>query len=154
MAIGDAWSASDALHFTPNGEMLAAGLSYGSGCPGQLGTPLLGVAGPTPRVDASFALQITGAAPNSPAWIAIGIDQLADPDLGVIGTPGCQLRSEILELLPASVDAAGIASVALSVPADGNNAGLEFTCQGFVAEHGTNPLGLVVTNGLQSQIAP
>ena len=122
----------------------ALNIQYGSTCGAAFGavtTPLVGTE--------FFRVRLTGARPNSPATLLVGIGS-ANIDLGFIGMPTCRLlvNPTPIVAVPASTDALGNALttiIGLTAPGD-------LYMQWLHAAPGANPIGLLATEGMKSQI--
>lgn len=107
-------------------------------------------AGTWPKQGAQLTLTLSGALPNSPAFLCLGSNDqsfgaLTLPfDLGALQAPGCMLWTDILLTVGAPVLGNGTATVPLALPAA--TAGLWFTATwvGFDAQ--ANALGLVTSD--------
>jgi hypothetical protein len=55
-----------------------------------------GLGGSGPHVNVPFLFEVTSAAPLAPGFVALGFTELPGFDLGVIGMPGCPLRTDIV----------------------------------------------------------
>lgn len=123
----------------------AQNLPYGVGCSGQIGAsaPYAG--------SEFFAVSLSGAQPNAVAALAMagGGSNLS---LGAIGAPGCSLMlGAPIVWVPAAADPNGDASLTLALP-DGPGSVFDLYFQWAHVSIGANPLGVVTTRGLQSQI--
>ncbi|HLQ38388.1 MAG TPA: hypothetical protein VK348_11335, partial [Planctomycetota bacterium] len=85
---GDSLVADTWVYATPNP---ASSTSYGSGCPGSIGTPLLANARYSlPWIGDSFTMEVTNLAPaTSVAILATGIFSTLPQSLAIFGMPGC-----------------------------------------------------------------
>jgi len=128
--------------------------SFGSGCAGSFGTPVLAAAPASlPALGTTFTLRVSGlAAP--PAGVTLGLLGLSKSswqgialplDLGVIGMPNCTaLIAPSVSLLLAN--AGGVASMPISIPSVAGLVGQDLYAQAFVLDPGWNPLGAVTSN--------
>lgn len=122
----------------------ALNVPYGTSCGGAFGaltTPLVGTE--------FFRVRLTGAMPNTAAVLFVA-GQSTDIDLGVINMPSCRLLvgpSPIISL-PATTDAAGDAL--LTIPF--LTVSVDLYLQWAHISIGSNPLGLLTTEGMRSQI--
>jgi len=106
---------------------------------------------PTPGND-DFALRLTNAAPNAPAFLILGASNtnwgpnMLPFNLASVGAPNAELNVSIDVLIPVTTDAAGNASVPLPLPA-----GLQYAtyyAQWAVKDVGApNPGGWAFTKG-------
>ena len=123
----------------------AQNLLYGTGCSGQIaaGVPYAG--------SEFFSVSLAGAAPNAVAALAVA-GQSANLNLGAAGATGCFLLLGSPTLwLPAAAGAGGDASVTLALP-EGIGVSFDLYSQWAHVDVGANPLGVVTTAGLQSQV--
>jgi glucose/arabinose dehydrogenase len=129
--------------------------TFGSGCGGSFGTPVLAAApGSLPSLGTTFQMRVNGL-PQPPAGLTLGMlgtsktswNTLPLPfDLAVIGMPGCQAL--IAPLDSAVLAHTGtVATWPLVIPLAPNLIGVDFYAQALVLDAGWNPLGAVVTNG-------
>ena len=124
--------------------------AVGAGCPGNGGyTPTDVPRGLPVRGNASFAFAVYSGRGGDAGALLIGGTPL-NIDLGVIGAPGCILRTDILVTFPVLLagtgDGAGTATIPLPIPA-GAPVGAAFFHQ-WVELQGTptNAAGLVLSN--------
>ena len=132
--------------------------SFGSGCPGPAGTPrLAAVPYRLPWLGDVFEIELTRLVPGESAWIALGSSNAvwgAVPlpfALGAAGMPGCTLLASLDVLVPVA-NVAGVAALALELPADPAFAGLDLHTQGWTTAPTANPTGLIVSNGATARI--
>lgn len=140
-----------------SGSQFATYSSFGSGCPGSLGTPTLAaVPGATPVLGSTFALAIDPM-PQGLAMVAFGlsattVNGLPLPlELGVLGMPNCSL----LVAPDAAVLVVGAGSNGIwtwTVPAAPVHFGLRFYNQAFVVDAAANAAGIVVSNAGAGQV--
>ena len=134
----------------------ASVISYGSGCPGGSGTPLLSAySSSLPWLGETFRATLSniGPSPNVhlPFWLLgdsrTSWGSLTLPlDLTGLGMPGCALHaSPQLTLLSANL--AGQAALALPIPNFASLLGATLYAQGGVTDPDANLLGIVVSNG-------
>ena len=134
----------------------ASVISYGSGCPGGSGTPLLSAySSSLPWLGETFRATLSniGPSPNVhlPFWLLgdsrTSWGSLTLPlDLTGLGMPGCALHaSPQLTLL--SPNLAGQAALALPIPNFASLLGATLYAQGGVTDPDANLLGIVVSNG-------
>lgn len=146
----------DNVEFTP--VRLAADYeSYGAGCAGALGVPVLAAAvGSLPVPGTTFSATISGA----PSGVALMASGLSDTQweglplplpLDVVGMTGCQLLAEAFWL---DVVTATGTTVTWSLPLAPGTAlvGVRFYQQGFVLDPAANPFGLVGSNAAVATI--
>ena len=131
----------------------ARALTYGSGC----GSPPLTLFSlNSPKLGSTAACAI-GSAPTLVGAVALGFDnstangQPLPLELVSLGMPGCfQLTSAELFALPVTVlPATGNLQFQLAIPNDALWLGLNLYLQSYYVAPGANPLGVVVSNGIQ-----
>ena len=146
----------DNVEFLPV-RRAAAYASFGTGCAGSLGVPVLTNApGSLPLPGATFTATISGAGAGL-ALMATGLSGTQSGGLplplplAAIGMPGCDLLVEAL--LVDAVAAAGT-TVAWSLPLPAGSAllGLRFFQQGFVFDPAANAFGFVASNAAAATI--
>lgn len=131
--------------------------SFGSGCAGTAGTPQL-VADSLARLCLTLDLEISGNLPSGVGAILLGFDPtqyLGIPlpaSLAGIGAAGCEMLVPPKRVFAAAVDAAGIASISISVPDNPSVIGLEIYAQWALLDPAANPLGVVVSNGIKTEL--
>lgn len=121
--------------------------TFGSGCPGSNGTPLL-QATTAPNLGFTWHLQLSNLVPTIPiAALALGLAELPGLSLAGIGMPGCAafVTPDVLVSLPAS----GSALWASSVPAAPSLLGVSLFAQGVSLDPTSNAAGLVVSNAVE-----
>jgi hypothetical protein len=126
--------------------------SFGSGCGGSAGTPVLGAAaGQRPWLGESFSLELSGLPHGAPGLVWAGRSNtfwqtLRLPfDLAPIGMPGCALRVSPDVALPVA-NTAGRVTLTLRLAADASLVGARFFNQAFVVDRGANPFGSIASN--------
>jgi len=113
--------------------------SYGTGCAGTAGVPVLTANSDCPPAGTTLAVGIGNALPGSIAVLGFGLGQANVPVLG------CQLLlGSVLGTAAVPFDAAGNGTFALPLPA--GSAGVEFTLQAFAID-AAGPQGFSATNG-------
>ncbi|MGE0144187.1 MAG: hypothetical protein AB7I19_10840 [Planctomycetota bacterium] len=130
--------------------------SFGSACGGS-SMPNLGVAlGSAPRIGRVLHIEVPGLDPNAAfALLFLGLSDTqwnGTPlplSLGVVGMPNCQLFVSIDGSLPGAISTAGVASWALTLPADPALLGAAAFFQSSVADPAANALGLAMSQGLR-----
>ena len=129
--------------------------SFGSGCPGPSGVPVL--VGQPPRLGMPFALEASALPPGESALLVFGgsVDQfggLALPlPLAGFGMPGCTLFVSLDVVVP-MVGAAGLGSFTTTVPNVPPLLGGVFHNQCLVGAPGVNPANLIVSNAVTAWI--
>lgn len=133
---------------------LAAFTSYGQGCPGPAGSPVLSnVVGSVPRLGQSCDVVLSGL-PNTAFSIPVlvaGFDnqswngQALPMSLAPLGMPGCLalVRPDLGMYL---VNSNGTANWSLAVPSAPSLAGVHIFLQGGVSVPGWNAAGFVASN--------
>ena len=132
-----------------DGGMVA---SYGQGCVGSAGTPLMLAAAPSTLPGATATLSLYSLPLGAPVALVLGSDDTtsfgaATPaDLGFLGFPGCSGLLEPVALV-VILSSGGGAQFALPLPGP-QFLGVSLFSQGFVfdAQH---PRGASVTNGIE-----
>lgn len=134
--------------------------TFGNGCGGSFGTPVLAAAlGSLPALGSTFQLQVQGL-PPPPAGTTLGLLGLSKTWWGPVPLP--------LDLTPAGMSgcsawiapfdstllahSGNVATWPLPIPAVAMLVGQDFYAQAFVLDPGWNPLGAVVTNGGEAVI--
>lgn len=130
----------------------AAYWTFGAGCPGSAGTPVLAAVGTQrPQLNTAFTVALSTLPANANVSGVLGFSDAAwnglplPFDLSVIGMVGCQLLVGMDLIVPLS-NQAGIARWTLSIPGDASFVGVQFFQQGLVLEPGANPLGVLSSN--------
>jgi hypothetical protein len=130
--------------------------AIGGSCGGGFGqVPVFG-ARQVPTVgNASFALELHGAAPSSPGGVILGVTELPGVDLGFIGITGCQLFVDPIVVLNFSTGAGssqrgeGSATLPIPIPAGPGLRGRTLRFQAFFADTGNGrATPMTFTNGL------
>jgi len=132
---------------------IAAGafVPYGSACPGSAGTPRIGANG-RPVLGQTFAITLRGARANGVAIALLGRSDETWNDvplpwsLAPLGAPGCAVLAAGDAAVALPTDAAGGASLGLSLPAVADLFGITLYAQWAIADPGHNQLGLVVSD--------
>ena len=125
-------------------------MSYGVGCAGSTGVPVLDTGGGPPAMgNETFRLDLTGALPGAPAVMGLSTSPASLPLFG------CSLEIDptaLIVQLPAVTDGAGDASFGLPVPEDFTLLSLFLYLQTVVVDPGA-PGGVVAfTNGVQLSV--
>lgn len=125
--------------------------SYGPGCAGTPGTPVL--AATPPRLGSTVTLTCTNLLPNQLGWIVIGFSMLTwngtplPMDLGPLGMPGCFARCSV-DLSVGSFQTAGALQLSFPMSADPATLGSLLFAQALGLDPGANTFGGVVSNAL------
>jgi hypothetical protein len=134
-------------------------LSFGSGCPGGAGTPILAAApGNRPWAGDLFTARLTQARASTAALLFVGFSRttwLGIPlplNLASLGAPLCNLLVAGNSVLVAGTDAGGNAAIGITVPVDPTLVGGRFFQQFAVYDPGANGLGFTFSNGGEGQI--
>lgn len=127
-------------------------VTFGQGCPGSIGVPILSPAlGQLPWTGSPFTVELTNLPATFLAIMATGFSNTTwggfplPVSLTAVGMPNCDLYINP-ELLFAVSIVDGRASWTLSMPATISLAGLHFYNQGAVLDPGVNAIGLVMSN--------
>ncbi len=140
---------SDTWEFDPAG--LASFRTFGQGCGGTLGVPVISAPSPAALLGAQFDIELSNIPATGPAWIAFGFSRTQanglplPASLDVIGATGCQLLTSQEAVFP-FMNTGGTASLQFTLTSDTALIGTHFYNQGFAVEAGANPLGLLVSN--------
>ena len=128
--------------------------SFGTGCAGSVGVPVLAATtGHLPRLGSKFDLELTGL-PAGAFTRAFGMVGASNTtwlggnlpfDLRAAGMPGCNLLVSMDILHNLSI-VSGKATWSFQIPTDPTVAGGQFYLQGLVFEPGINQLGAIVSN--------
>lgn len=153
------WGGSNcSAYVTPTWELSFQTTStFGSGC----GAPPLTLT-PEPAAPPVLGGTARAAVANTPTplcFVALGwSNQMFGPfplpvTLAGIGAPGCDLltSSEVFDI-PTAAGAGGTADFALPLPGVGSLLGVQLFLQAWCLAPGTNPGGIVVSNGLRWQL--
>lgn len=123
----------------------------GSGCAGSGGTPTMSTnAGTWPQVGTAFMINLSGAAPVTPAALAIGTSftnfgGVPLPfDLTPLGWTGCTAYVNHVVVLGTATDAAGNATLPIGIPMGSN--GVRIYTQWINVDPAANPAGLTTSN--------
>jgi hypothetical protein len=135
----------------------ATATAFGSSCAGSLAqAPALTTAA-APRLGVSTDLKIQQAPANTAVVFAQGVSAsqagaLALPfDLGLLGAPGCALRTSMEATAGAVTNSSGSAVLIYNVPTTPSLVGFRWFAQGAVLTP-ANALGLLTTNGLDLRV--
>jgi len=111
-------------------------------------------------VGVTFVVDLTNL-PNSPffnipfAMLGFRNDRWAGGslplDLAILGMPGCSLLTSSDDALTLS-NQGGSAALPIAMPADPAIVGQSFFIQGAVMDRAANPMGLVLSNGLEIRV--
>ena len=115
--------------------------------------------GSLPWLGDTFTARLTnlGTLPTNVPFLFLGLSNTLwgivplPLDLTLIGMTGCTLYTDpFLTFFPANIG--GTATWSIPIPNDPNYLGLTLFNQGGVTSFGTNPLGLVMSNGCEIRI--
>ena len=132
--------------------VVATSTTYGTGC----GTPplsLTGVSSARPLLGTTARAAITNV-PGTLAFAMLGFDRTqAGPftlplPLAGFGLPGCELLQSMDATLPTAPQGPGISQVQWPVPNWASLLGLRLYLQAWAPAPGSNPTGLVLSNGV------
>ncbi len=132
-------------------EPIAPAMSLITSTPGAI-APRLDFGGSLALGD-TFDITLRDAPPGAIYFLLYGVDDenigglVPLPiDLGLIGAPGCFLRTSIEAVVGGNANAAGQAVEQFVVPTQPSTTGFEFFHQFFVSDPAANPLDLTLTN--------
>ncbi len=126
---------------------------YGAGCAGSGGVPTIYGSG-APSVNRDLEIELSNGPAASAAILAIGTSRtmwsggVLPLPLDVLGASGCALLQDLTITLPAATDAAGEASIRVSVPPTPALVRSTAFAQFILLDAGANPLGLTASDGL------
>lgn len=126
--------------------------TYGTGCAGSSGVPLLGSLG-VPRLGMSFLVTLTGGRAASTYGLILGASRITwgtiplPLDLGFFGAPNCRLLASFDLVMASGSTGTGNAAVNVVVPSSLHLVAQQFYNQFLVLDAGTNALNLVFSNG-------
>ncbi len=128
---------------------------FGTGCPGSAGTPALASdQGSLPWVGDTFTARLTNLGIATVPFLFLGASNTfwgvvpLPFDLTLIGMSSCMLYTDPL-LTFFLANNGGSATFSVPIPNDPSLVGLSLYNQGGVTSFGTNPLGLVMSNGCE-----
>ncbi len=129
--------------------------SYGSACANDSTPPRLATDPRRPaRIGFELGLEANSFPPASPAFLMLGVSDtvwsgggLPQP-LDGVGMPGCALLQSNDVAFGVTVDAGGVASWSIPLPADPHLLGLRLFTQAIGSEPGLNARDLATTSGL------
>lgn len=148
---------SEVWHLALTPAVPASFVTFGPGCPGSRGTPVLAASiGSLPRIGSRFDIHLTQL--PAVATVPIGVVGFSSTfnssplgtyslphDLGPIGMPGCtQLVSDDGTFFMLALT--GQVVWPLTIPNDSRLAGVSFFVQAAVPDLGVNAIGATVTN--------
>jgi len=131
---------------------LASYKTYGKGCKGSNGVPMLSNTG-LPKLGQSFQVDLANARANAPALITLGVSDtkfgaLVLPfDLTPIGAPSCQLLASPETLIPFATSGTGTASIKFMIPNLSSLNNVSLFNQFMISDPTANKLTLVFSNG-------
>ncbi len=122
--------------------------TYGTGCAGSNGTPVLSFAGQS-RLGKSLDVDLTGGAAGAPAFLNGGFTNSSPYpiDLSAVGATSCSLYNDPLTTLTTGTDPAGAARASLAIPVDTSLVGLQVYFQWLCIDPPANAAGLTTSNG-------
>ncbi len=130
----------------------AAVATFGSGCPGSRGTPNL--LATLPHLGQSVSFIATGLPASQTGFLVLGGSNTTwsgaplPASLAPLGAPNCSLLVAFETLFSVSTTPVGTNVTVLPVPIDPGLLGGRAFLQMFVADPGTNTLGVVGSNGI------
>ncbi len=127
----------------------SAGFSrfFGHGCLGKTNAGPKLVPQVLPRAGNLFTLGIEGMAPNSPAFLFLGVKCLSSPiDLAFLGAPGCGIFQNIVLGLGVPASSTGTAKVPFNLPSSAAGLSVRLQCVALVP--GANTANLLSTRSL------
>jgi hypothetical protein len=134
---------------------LATVNTFGAGCAGSAGVPLLAAqGGARPVLGAGFPLELSSLPSNAFVGIALGFSNAVwsggtlPASLAAVGMPGCTLFISPDALFLTQASAAGIAVHTLTLPNAPVFAGTTLFGQAMSLDPGVNALGAVVSNAV------
>ncbi|MCC6673079.1 MAG: hypothetical protein IT458_18585 [Planctomycetes bacterium] len=137
---------------------MPAYVTYGKGCAGAAGTPLLAAPlGSLPYLGQRFTVSASGLPLQGSAVMLVGASrtQWGSLDLPLaldrFGAPGCTLYVEGLLQAPLQVSS-GSALFTVGLPLDRNMAGLRFHQQVVALDRAANALGVILSNAGQATV--
>lgn len=132
------------------GSECASADPFGTGCPGSNGlmAELSSPPSNLPIPGNPWTLNVGNLSASSQAFLALSFTAGPPLDLGVVGAPGCLLRTNSPTVLPLPPSVGGTTSINLNVPSVSSLVGLTSTAQAIVQDPPANQLGLVVSNAL------
>jgi V8-like Glu-specific endopeptidase len=140
------------------GDDVSAGYgTFGAGCNGTAGVPLLANAG-LPLVGASFVVNLSGARASSSGLLLTGTSNtlwsgIPLPfNLGGVGAPQCNLLVAAHFLEVVATNAVGAAAVTVAIPNDASLLSGKFYQQFTVLDSGANALGYAFTRAGEGTI--
>jgi hypothetical protein len=133
----------------------AAFTTFGNGCPGSAGTPVLAPSGQSlPWLGSSFTMTVSGMAATGLGAGCLGLSRLqwqGTPlplSLAAVGMPGCSLRVSP-EVLFVVFGGGGSAPWTLNIPNQPVFLGASLFAQAAVVDPGANALGLTMSNAAE-----
>ncbi len=125
--------------------------SFGIGCVGSVGAPLL-AASDAPRIGQPWPLVLSNCNPTQPvAVFALGLSALGALPLDFLGMTGCigYATPDLIIYAPA---VAGAAGWSLPLPANIGLMGIPLFAQGVSVDPGFNPAGAVSSNAIEALV--
>jgi hypothetical protein len=126
--------------------------SFGQGCPGSNGTPVMQALTP-PQTNTAFQLQVQGLRLGGGLFgMGLGFSSSFSPVLGPLpfdlqgfGAPGCLVQIDVASTFFQPY-AGSTGNFTWNLPASPAAVGITFFAQGFGFDAGVNPLGIVTSN--------
>jgi len=119
--------------------------TLGAGCP--TARPFGLAFGGSSRAGQTLQCQFSNGPTTVPvAWLVLSPRSHPPLDLTLAGMPGCSLYQPLDILLPVTLSG-GTGALPLPMPQLGNACGLQLFAQGLGWEPGSNPLGVITSNG-------
>jgi hypothetical protein len=140
---------------TPVGYVGGAFTTFGSGCNGTAGLPLIGSRG-VPTIGGYWGVTLSNARASTGALLAIGASNTtwgAVPlPFAIPGAPGCAVNVSIDVPLSTNTNAAGRTAVYFRLTAQPYFIGASIYMQWFVVDAGANAANLVSTQGARAVV--
>ncbi|MGE3175476.1 MAG: sorbosone dehydrogenase family protein [Planctomycetota bacterium] len=138
---------------TAPGAFLPTFTTFGDGCVGTAGVPALAANGAPRLATPGFQVLLANVLPSTLVALQLGLSNTAwalgplPQDLGVVGMPGCLLRTSGDLTLALFHGAGSTATIPLGIPNDASMLGIPVHMQGFAVDFAANPFGGVVSGG-------
>jgi hypothetical protein len=144
--LGDTWEWE--------GELLSVATSFGAGC-GSPALALAPVVAARPTINTTPQVALMNV-PSSLAFVSLGLSRTSygpfvlPMSLLPFGLPGCDLlQSADAVAQPAAITGPGTAIYGLPLPNWGGLLGQSLYLQGWAVAPGVNPIGVIVSNGVE-----